>query len=181
MRAMIASIGLVTMLIALYRILVWSVDASDRSSLRRYATNFIVGSLHFSFTLSLLVMPNDRMAPPIERQRDALCRWRTADRNSCSRCRTDARRLAGRSRPLRCASWSAWRISLLVVLGAPLWTHSADGRHNPHALRGGVRSPAHQERSRADDLPQGIDRIPEPTTGGSRHGTGASRSSTIPG
>ena len=69
------------MLGGLYAMLVWYVDAVERPDSRRYLTKFFVGTAHFlahvvaMFTLSLLVvMLNNWMAPPIERQVDAL--WR---------------------------------------------------------------------------------------------------------
>ncbi len=78
-QAMIASISLVTMLGGLYATLIWYVDAIDRPGFRRYATKFIVGTLHFGahltamFTLSLFVVTlNNWMTPPIERQLEAI-------------------------------------------------------------------------------------------------------------
>jgi hypothetical protein len=78
-QAMIASISLVAMLGGLYATLVWYVDAVERPGMRRYATKFVVGTLHFlahltaMFALSLFVVTlNNWMAPPIERQLDAL-------------------------------------------------------------------------------------------------------------
>jgi len=78
-QAMIASIGLTAMLGGLYAALVWYVDATERPGLRRYATKFLVGTVHFlahvtaMFALSLAVVTlNNRITAPIERQLDAL-------------------------------------------------------------------------------------------------------------
>jgi hypothetical protein len=78
-QAMIASIGLTAMLVALYVAIVWYVDATERPGLRRYATKFLVGTAHFlahvtaMFALSLAVVTlNNRITPPIERNLDAL-------------------------------------------------------------------------------------------------------------
>jgi hypothetical protein len=78
-QAMIASLGLTAMLAGLYVTLVWYVDAIDRPGFRRYATKLLVGTAHFlahvtaMFVLSLAVVTvNNRVAPPIERQLDAL-------------------------------------------------------------------------------------------------------------
>jgi hypothetical protein len=72
-QAMIVSISLVAMLLALYATLIWYVDAIERPGVRRYATKFLVGTAHFGahltamFTLSLLVvMLNNWMAPSID-------------------------------------------------------------------------------------------------------------------
>jgi hypothetical protein len=81
-QAMIVSISLVAMLLALYATLIWYVDAIDRPGLRRYATKFLVGTSHFAahltamFTLSLfVVMLNNWMAPSIESTVKAI--WQT--------------------------------------------------------------------------------------------------------
>jgi hypothetical protein len=86
-QAMIASIGLAAMLGGLYAALVWYVDATERPGLRRYATKFLVGTAHFlahvmaMFALSLAVVSlNNRIAPPIERQLDAL--YETRDKQA---------------------------------------------------------------------------------------------------
>jgi hypothetical protein len=78
-QAMVASISLVVMLGTLYAALVWYVDAIERPGIRRYSTKFVVGTAHFlshvtaMFTLSLfVVMLNNWMTPPIERQVQAL-------------------------------------------------------------------------------------------------------------
>ena len=61
-QAMIASISLTALLGGLYATLIWYVDAVDRPGFRRYATKFVVGTVHFlahlmaMFTLSLLVV-----------------------------------------------------------------------------------------------------------------------------
>jgi hypothetical protein len=82
-QAMIASIGLVIMLGALYATLLWYVDAIERPGLRRYATKFFVGTAHFlahlivMFTLSLLAVSfNNQMAGPIEKALDAVYQTR---------------------------------------------------------------------------------------------------------
>lgn len=82
-QAIIASIGLASMLGGLYAVLVWYVDAVERPGIRRYLTKFIVGSAHFfahltaMFTLSLLIVTwNNQMTPGIERQLDALYKSR---------------------------------------------------------------------------------------------------------
>jgi hypothetical protein len=84
-QAMVASISLVVMLGTLYAALVWYVDAIERPGIRRYSTKFVVGTAHFlshvtaMFTLSLfVVMLNNWMTPPIERQVQALYEGRKA-------------------------------------------------------------------------------------------------------
>jgi len=82
-QAMINSISLTAMLGGLYLTLLWYVDAFEQPGLRRYLTQFVVGTSHFlahltaMFTLSMVVvMLNNWMAPPIERQLNALYRSR---------------------------------------------------------------------------------------------------------
>ena len=84
-QAMVASITLAVMLGGLYAVLVWYVDAIERPGLRRYATKFLVGTVHFGahvaamFTLSLMVVSlNNQMAPAIERQLQAINATRDA-------------------------------------------------------------------------------------------------------
>lgn len=78
-QAIIASISLTILLGGLYATLVWYVDATDVPGIRRYATKFIVGTLHFlahltaMFTLSLLIIGwNNQMTPTIERQLESI-------------------------------------------------------------------------------------------------------------
>ena len=82
-QAMMASIGLTTLLGGLYATLIWYVDAVERPGLRRYATKFLVGTAHFlahliaMFTLSLLIVSwNNQVSPSIERQVEALYKTR---------------------------------------------------------------------------------------------------------
>ena len=79
LQAIIASIGLTIMLGGLYATLVWYADAIERPGFRRYATKFIVGTLHFlahlaaMFTLSMLIVSwNNQITPAVQRQLDAL-------------------------------------------------------------------------------------------------------------
>ena len=78
-QAMIASIALTLMLGALYAILVWYVDATERPGFRRYATKLLVGTTHFlahmtaMFALSLVVVSlNNQLAPLVQKQIDAI-------------------------------------------------------------------------------------------------------------
>ena len=85
------------MLGGLYATLVWYVDAVERPGFRRYLTKFFVGTAHFlahltaMFTLSLLVvMLNNQMAPPIERQLEGPLHGRAGSRRRS--CATSSRK-----------------------------------------------------------------------------------------
>ena len=194
-QAMVASISLVAMLGALYATLIWYVDAIERPSLRRYVTKGVVGTLHFAahlavmFTLSLLVvMLNNRMAPPIERQLDALYRAREqqapivrdviAETLEPLQQRREAAPAGGPPRPtpvrelVGFMSYPTLMVVLGAVFGGSLWglywvLTGIIGRMHSEQAFAALRIPHYKnflrmkfERDKLTIYPLGIDRVP---------------------
>ncbi len=88
MQATLVSIPLSALLLAMWSVLTWYVDAVERPGVRRYATKFFVGTGHFlahvttMFALGLLwVMVNNWVAPRIEPWANALWQSSASDRS----------------------------------------------------------------------------------------------------